>query len=194
MIKARLLCDACLIRSRQFAFQEVQSAVSLILMSSAAAVAANAALSPTQKSIGEDGGQPSPVTSLSGSMDEVDLKNGDLDIDNSEDDIKGTARRRGLTGEATIDGQEDEEDKDELEDLFGDESEEPKKRQLDDQELDSGDDMDRADRAVEGLQTDDEETETQERLVMDLEIARQPLPEPSDGEVSMRMYRSCVAY
>ena len=54
-------------------------------------------------------------------------------------------------------------------------------RQLDDEELDSGDDTERQDR------TADEEPEPefveQERVTMDLEITRQPVPEPSDGEV-----------
>ena len=57
------------------------------------------------------------------------------------------------------------------------------KRQLDDEELDSGDDMDRADRAPEETQTQEIEYETQERTTMAMEMARQPVPEPSDGEM-----------
>lgn len=57
-------------------------------------------------------------------------------------------------------------------------------RQLDDAELDSGDDEGRDDRAQE----DDEDQQQQqfedhEMLSMDVEVARQPVPEPSDGEV-----------
>lgn len=54
-------------------------------------------------------------------------------------------------------------------------------RQLDDEELDSGDDMDRLDRTA-----DEPEPEyiTQEKITMDLEYPRLPGPEPSDGEVS----------
>lgn len=66
-------------------------------------------------------------------------------------------------------------------------------RQLDDAELDSGDDEGREDRAQH--QGDDEEQHQQqfedhEILSMDVEVARQPVPEPSDGEVS---YSCCDA-
>lgn len=160
----------------------------------ATAVAANAGSSPAENNVGEDDSQTGMATNVIGSRDEAGLTNGELDSDNGEEDIKGTAQRRGLAGDVTIDDEEDGDERDELEDLFGDESEEPKKRQLDDQELDSGDDIDRADRAPEMLQTEEEETEAQERLVMDLEIARQPLPEPSDGEVRIRIHRGHVVY
>ena len=57
------------------------------------------------------------------------------------------------------------------------------KRQLEDEELDSGDDVDRTDRVAAEAEQPEQEYETQEKVTMDLEIARQPLPEPSDGEV-----------
>nr|POE47410.1 another transcription unit protein [Quercus suber] len=53
-------------------------------------------------------------------------------------------------------------------------------RQLDDEELDSGDDEGRADRLPAEAQPEYVE---EENIVMDLEFPRQPLPEPSDGEL-----------
>jgi RNA polymerase-associated protein LEO1 len=53
-------------------------------------------------------------------------------------------------------------------------------RRLDDEELDSGDDLDRTDRLDD---EPEEEYVTQEKVTMDLELPRQPIPEPSDGEV-----------
>lgn len=55
-----------------------------------------------------------------------------------------------------------------------------RRRQLDDAELDSGDDEGRADRAPE---EETEQFEEREFVSMDLEIPRQAAPEPSDGEV-----------
>lgn len=55
-----------------------------------------------------------------------------------------------------------------------------RRRQLDDAELDSGDDEGRADRAPE---EEAEQFEEREFVSMDLEIPRQAAPEPSDGEV-----------
>ena len=56
-----------------------------------------------------------------------------------------------------------------------------RRRGLDDEELDSGDDEGRADRA----QDDGDATQYEdiERLAMDVEFQRQPVPEPTDGEV-----------
>lgn len=55
-------------------------------------------------------------------------------------------------------------------------------RHLDDAELDSGDDQGRGDRVPE----DEEQPEmiAQERQVLDVDLPRLPVPEPSDGEVS----------
>lgn len=57
-----------------------------------------------------------------------------------------------------------------------------RRRQLDDEELDSGDDMDRLDR-VEDEPEPETEYVAQEKITMDLEYPRLPGPEPSDGEV-----------
>jgi RNA polymerase-associated protein LEO1 len=54
-------------------------------------------------------------------------------------------------------------------------------RGLDDEELDSGDDEGRADRAHDD--GDATQYEELERLAMDVEFQRQPIPEPTDGEV-----------
>ena len=59
-------------------------------------------------------------------------------------------------------------------------------RQLDDAELDSGDDEGRNDRAASEPVV---ETETQEALTEYPDFGRQPLPEPSDGEV---VYLRCT--
>ena len=58
-------------------------------------------------------------------------------------------------------------------------------RQLDDDALDLADDeIERGERVLqEAEQEAEEEYKTQERITMDLEIPRQPIPEPSDGEV-----------
>jgi RNA polymerase-associated protein LEO1 len=55
-------------------------------------------------------------------------------------------------------------------------------RKLDDEDLDSGDDVDRTDRVPDATQ-DVEEGEEQTFNYMDAEIARHPVPEPSDGEL-----------
>ncbi|PVI05963.1 hypothetical protein DM02DRAFT_610307 [Periconia macrospinosa] len=68
-------------------------------------------------------------------------------------------------------------------DLFGDgdePEEEPGERKLDDEDLDSGDDEDRADRAPAATQ---ETYEEQSFNFMEPEIARHAIPEPSDGEL-----------
>lgn len=59
----------------------------------------------------------------------------------------------------------------------------PSKRQLDDEELDSGDDEGREDRLQDAEAEEQPEYAAQEKLTMDIEIPRQPLPEPSDGEM-----------
>jgi len=153
-------------------------------MASVAAVAANIARSPPQNDLGYDDGKPGEVTSAIGSKED----NGVVEL-GEEDDVRGFARRKGVV-ETVGDGDPDEEDGEKtggVEDLFGDEEEEPEKttrRQLDDEELDSGDDVDRADRVAEEPQaTQEQEYETQEKVMMDMEMARQPVPEPSDGEV-----------
>lgn len=54
-------------------------------------------------------------------------------------------------------------------------------RQLDDEQLDSGDDEGRDDRVAAG--ETQPEYEVKEMLSMDMDVARQPVPEPSDGEM-----------
>jgi hypothetical protein len=160
-------------------------------MASAAAVAADAARSPIRNDIGDDEGVPGEVTSAIGSKEDGVVENGDME-ENDEDDVRGTARRRGPTEAGEAGGEEDQVEDDEGgDDLFGDEDDEapaepekPAKRQLDDEELDSGDDMDRNDRAADGQDAEAQEFVQQEKLEMNLEFPRQPLPEPSDGEVS----------
>jgi len=57
------------------------------------------------------------------------------------------------------------------------------KRTLDDEELDSGDDQDRMDRIADEEEAQLQEEE-QEQTIMEAALGRQPVPEPSDGEVS----------
>jgi RNA polymerase-associated protein LEO1 len=118
--------------------------------------------------------------------------NGAADEEDDEEDAVQTGSRRQKTTNGTA-------AEPELDDLFGDEEDEEQPRyvreqtlrctmanggysarQLDDEELDSGDDEGREDRVQ---QEDTQQYETHEVLSMDLEIARQPVPEPSDGEV-----------
>ncbi|OQO12019.1 hypothetical protein B0A48_02658 [Cryoendolithus antarcticus] len=79
-----------------------------------------------------------------------------------------------------------------VEDLFGDDESEnelpddplAKPRELDDKELDSGDDEGRKDRAVDDVQEDVEEEEAADPVTsLDVEMPRQVGPEPSDGEM-----------
>ena len=64
-------------------------------------------------------------------------------------------------------------------------------RRLDDEELDSGDDVDRTDRFGDEAEEEEERQYVQqERVTMDLELPRQPIPEPSDGEVR-QTHRIC---
>ncbi|KAL5454317.1 hypothetical protein PMIN06_005018 [Paraphaeosphaeria minitans] len=69
-------------------------------------------------------------------------------------------------------------------DLFGDDdddADQPEQRKLDDEDLDSGDDEERND--LTERDTPDAETQNQNFTFEDAEIARHPVPEPSDGEV-----------
>ncbi|KAK3623631.1 hypothetical protein LTR56_021494 [Elasticomyces elasticus] len=145
-------------------------------MASSAAVGANAAESPPLNDINEDGGNVGEVTSAVGRIEDG-IEAGEFAEE--EDHVRPNGRRKGGgDGEAAVLGIEDE-------DLFGDEEEtEQPKRQLDDEELDSGDDADRTDRVEEAATQQQEiEYETQERITMSMSMARQPVPEPSDGEM-----------
>ncbi|KAK5722532.1 hypothetical protein LTR15_005763 [Elasticomyces elasticus] len=143
-------------------------------MASSAAVGANAAESPPLNDINEDGGNVGEVTSAVGRIEDG-IEAGEFAEE--EDDVRRNGRRKG--------GGDDEPAGIEDEDLFGDEEEaEQPKRQLDDEELDSGDDADRTDRVEEAATQQQEiEYETQERITMSMSMARQPVPEPSDGEM-----------
>ncbi|KAF2428876.1 hypothetical protein EJ08DRAFT_314213 [Tothia fuscella] len=74
--------------------------------------------------------------------------------------------------------------KDDMEDLFGDEvdeeAEKMAQRQLDDSELDSGDDEGRVDRARQDEEP--EQPETEDFNIQDIDMPRHPVPEPGDGE------------
>lgn len=64
----------------------------------------------------------------------------------------------------------------------------PKRRELDDEELDSGDDVGRHDRLEDdGMDSygneDAEQGEMRSLNVADVRLARHPIPSPSDGEV-----------
>lgn len=64
----------------------------------------------------------------------------------------------------------------------------PKRRKLDDEELDSGDDEDRSDRPkydkADGSGDEEHRLEAHSQNVVDIRVARHPVPRPSDGEVS----------
>jgi RNA polymerase-associated protein LEO1 len=57
------------------------------------------------------------------------------------------------------------------------------RRELDDRDLDSGDDDGRLDRRGNEAVEEEQEMQEQEKIVMDLDLPRQAGPEPSDGEV-----------
>lgn len=74
-------------------------------------------------------------------------------------------------------------------DLFGDDedggaaAEKEQARELSDNELDSGDDEGRDDRAAEKAE-DDDGPENRTAVVQEATCIRHPVPSPSDGEVS----------
>jgi RNA polymerase-associated protein LEO1 len=73
-------------------------------------------------------------------------------------------------------------------DLFGSEdgTSENKVHQLSDRELDSGDDEDQDDRAVEKADTEEmEDDASRNARVLDSTVWRHPLPQPFDGEVGL---------
>ena len=73
-------------------------------------------------------------------------------------------------------------------DLFGSGSEKDdageKPRRLEDEDLDSGDDEGRHDRAEDDLSETREAVHTREENVLDISIGRHAIPQPSDGEVN----------
>ncbi|KAH3918494.1 hypothetical protein HBH56_037400 [Parastagonospora nodorum] len=103
--------------------------------------------------------------------------------DNEVDDLATPAANEEV--EAPRDTVEEnglDEDEDDLFGDGGDDEEEPAARKLDDEELDSGDDEGRADRA-RAQEAAEEEGEQHTFAVMDADIARHAIPEPSDGEL-----------
>lgn len=63
-------------------------------------------------------------------------------------------------------------------------------RQLDDDELDLDDEIERGERILQEAEDEaEQEYVAQERVTMDLEIPRQPVPEPSDGEVRSKRWQ-----
>jgi RNA polymerase-associated protein LEO1 len=81
-------------------------------------------------------------------------------------------------------------------DLFGDEAdEEPKAdevRELDDEELDSGDDENRDDRRQKRQEDLINEGATHDLRVLEQTVSRHPLPKPVDGEVHIAFWvRGC---
>ncbi|KAI4245420.1 MAG: hypothetical protein L6R40_002480 [Gallowayella cf. fulva] len=90
--------------------------------------------------------------------------------------------------DAAIDGPDDAVDGD----LFGEGSDadqdgkaegSPKRRKLDDEDLDSGDDDGRHDRLENGYGEDEEQGEPHEENVADVRLPRHAIPRPSDGEL-----------
>ncbi|KAI6969143.1 hypothetical protein KC329_g13886, partial [Hortaea werneckii] len=162
-------------------------------MASAAAVGANAGLSPDHNNLEQDEGRAGEVTSAIGSKEDGAAEDGDDVEENEDDDIRGTARRKGPVEAAAVGDQEDQHDEDQDEggdDLFGEDDDEAPveedrtaQRQLDDEELDSGDDMERRDRVEDAEPSQEQAMESQERTMMSIELPRHPAPEPSDGEM-----------
>lgn len=133
-------------------------------MASAAAVAADVARSPLGVEADQENGIVSAVTA--NDDDHTGLTD-------DEDDVTRHARtRRPQAAEEDDDG-----------DLFGEEESPHATRHLDDEELDSGDDLDRDDRVGDDV-GEEVEMVAQELVVQDVEMPRLPMPDPSDGEVS----------
>ena len=68
------------------------------------------------------------------------------------------------------------------------------RRELDDEDLDSGDDDGRLDRVGDNAAEEEPEMQEQEKIVMDLDLPRQAGPEPSDGEVRRLLSSSMGLY
>ncbi|KAK3070624.1 hypothetical protein LTR53_010138 [Teratosphaeriaceae sp. CCFEE 6253] len=154
-------------------------------MASAAAVGANLGYESPVNDIGDDEGRPGEITSAIGRKEDgIDAG----EYAEEDEDIRAISRRKAIANGDL--GGEDAGVADE--DLFGDEeddegAEKAAPRQLDDEELDSGDDISRTDRvgddAAPAMQTQEQDVEPSQSLVSDIALPRQPLPEPSDGEM-----------
>lgn len=64
---------------------------------------------------------------------------------------------------------------------------------MDDEDLDSGDDEGRGDRIQDEEDARGAEEEQVEQAIMEAALGRQPVPEPSDGEVSETCCTLCCA-
>ncbi|KAI9713861.1 MAG: hypothetical protein M1820_000591 [Bogoriella megaspora] len=149
-------------------------------MASAAAVGANA----QQPDLPDT---PSEDADISGGVFAADNPR---EEDEDDDDVVPTARKRTNLDEDLFDDTVEQNGNEQLDDdLFGDG--EPATitkppRQLDDEELDSGDDLDRGDRIVYEAEEDyPGDVEQSNYKYMTSEIPRHPIPEPSDGELYM---------
>ncbi|KAI4198932.1 MAG: hypothetical protein LQ346_002661 [Caloplaca aetnensis] len=114
-----------------------------------------------------------------GSEAEQTLQNGASGSDHAEDpapDISHGGDDADLFGDGSEAGED------------GEEAASPKRRELDDEELDSGDDVGRHDRLEDdGMDSygneDAEQGEMRSLNVADVRLARHPIPSPSDGEL-----------
>ncbi|KAK6358972.1 hypothetical protein TWF696_000144 [Orbilia brochopaga] len=114
-----------------------------------------------------------------------------FDDDDDEDDAPKQRSRRQASPKASDDGLQDDDDDDLGDDLFGDGSEpetgdaKPKVRRLDDEELDSGDDIgaDPRRRVGEGMDEDMASEEERDETSYEVDIGLHQLPQPSDDQV-----------
>ncbi|KAL8691976.1 MAG: hypothetical protein Q9218_002900 [Villophora microphyllina] len=122
--------------------------------------------------------QDDSATMGSESESEATMKdgvNGDAQVENADQDGLGAVEDADLFGDGS--------------DADADGGGSPKRRRLDDDELDSGDDEGRRDRIdnddddVDGYGDDRDRLEARTRNVQDIRIARHPIPRPSDGEL-----------
>ncbi|KAF4309724.1 Leo1-like protein [Botryosphaeria dothidea] len=112
----------------------------------------------------------------------------DQNDDDDEDDVVTSRRTTSGTGGAASEEElnDDEPPLDDDDDLFGDGGDDdeieqaPADRTLDDEELDSGDDMGREDRVRSAAA---EDVEAMELQMAEASLPRHPVPEPSDNEL-----------
>lgn len=153
-------------------------------MASAAAVQADISREPLPNNLGDPGRD---ITGVIGSKHDFV---GDLE-GATEEGSKEIIEDYNTTDEkATGDDLQDEDEAaDPQDDLFGEDEDDQlpsatqPRRQLDDEELDSGDDLGRDDRMMEDGDQDEVEAPAHEFSYMETELSRHPIPEPSDGEL-----------
>ncbi|KAK4981869.1 hypothetical protein LTR66_009647 [Elasticomyces elasticus] len=154
-------------------------------MASAAAVGANAARTPPQDENTIEAPENALGTVTSGiyARDEAPPLSGDGSPE--RDDVEGAGYRRAHAERPPVEDGASEAGVGDG-DLFGDDADDDgiadkSRRLLDDEELDSGDDDGRSDRVTKDDVPGD--TVNVDRIEMDIELERQPVPEPSDGEM-----------